>query len=381
MRITAAVTETVGGPFVLGELEVGELRADEVLVDISAAGICHTDLICRDGWIPVPLPAVLGHEGAGVVRAVGAAVSKVAVGERVGLTFDSCGVCPCCLRAKPSYCHDFFAHNFAATRAADESSALSRGEEVVNGHFFGQSSFATSSVARERNVVGIESHIPLEIAAPFGCGIQTGAGAVLNTLAVAPGSSVAVFGTGAVGIAAILAAVIAGASTIIGIDLRPARLELASELGATHVIDARSADAVEEILRLTGHGVDYALETTAVPAVVRNAVDCLAPLGTACVIGAPKQGSEVALDVNKILTGGRTLRGVVEGDSVPALFIPALIRYWEQGRFPVERLISYYDFDAIEQAAADAASGAVIKPVLRMSATRNAMSAERPQEN
>jgi aryl-alcohol dehydrogenase len=368
MRITAAVTETTGGPFVLGELELGELRPDEVLVDISAAGICHTDLICRDQWIPVPLPAVLGHEGAGVVRAVGAGVSKVAVGERVGLTFDSCGSCPCCLRAKPSYCHRFFEHNFAATRPDDETSVLSRDDEIVGGHFFGQSSFATASVARERNVVGIQSHIPLEIAAPFGCGIQTGAGAVLNTLAVPPGASLAVFGTGAVGIAAVLAGVIAGAATIIGVDLLPARLALAGELGATHTIDARTADPVEEIMRLTGHGVEFALETTGVPSVLRSAVDCLAPLGTVCVIGAPRQGTEVALDVNTILTGGRTVRGVVEGDSVPQLFLPALIRHWEQGRFPVERLMTFYDFDAIEQAAADAQSGATIKPVLRMRA-------------
>jgi aryl-alcohol dehydrogenase len=367
VRITAAVTETAGGPFVLSELELGELRADEVLVSIAAAGVCHTDLICRDQWIPVPLPAVLGHEGAGVVRAVGAGVTRVAVGERVGLTFDSCGACPCCLRAKPSYCHSFFAHNFAASRPADESSALSRGEEYIGGHFFGQSSFATASVARERNVVGIASHIPLDVAAPFGCGIQTGAGAVLNTLEVPPGASLAVFGTGAVGIAAVLAAVIAGASTIIGVDLLPARLELAAELGATHTIDASSVDAVEQILRLTGHGVDFALETTGVPAVLRSAVDCLAPMGTAAVIGAPAQGAEVSLDVNAVLTGGRTVRGVVEGDSVPQLFVPALIRYWEQGRFPVERLITHYDFDAIEQAAADAQAGRTIKPVLRMS--------------
>jgi aryl-alcohol dehydrogenase len=366
VTITAAVTEEQGGPFVLSQLELGELRDDEVLVDVSAAGICHTDLICRDQWIPVPLPAVLGHEGAGVVRAVGAAVTKIHVGERVGLTFDSCGVCPCCLMAKPSYCHQFFERNFAAERA-DGTTALMRGEQAVHSHFFGQSSFATAAIARERNVVGIESSIPLTIAAPFGCGIQTGAGAVLNTLAVASGSSLAVFGTGAVGLAAVLAAVIAGASTIMCIDLNPARLELARELGATDVIDARTTEAVAEIGRLTGHGADFSLDTTGVPEVLRSAVECLTPLGTAGVIGAPKLGTDVSLDVNHILTGGRIVRGVVEGDSVPALFLPELIRHWERGRFPVERLITEYDFDAIEQAAADAQAGRTIKPVLRMS--------------
>ena len=366
MRITAAVTEAQGAPFVLSELELEEPRDDEVLVAVSAAGICHTDLICRDQWLPVPLPAVLGHEGAGVVRSVGAAVTKVHVGERVGLTFDSCGVCACCLRAKPSYCHLFFEHNFAAERA-DGTTALTRGEQEIHSHFFGQSSFATAAIARERNVVGIESSIPLTIAAPLGCGIQTGAGAVLNTLTLPSGSSLAVFGTGAVGLAAVLAAVIAGASTIICVDLHPARLELARELGATHVIDPHTTDAAEEIGRLTRHGVDFSLDTTGVPAVLRSAVECLTPLGTAGVIGAPRLGTDVSLDVNQLMTGGRTVRGVVEGDSVPALFLPALIQHWEQGRFPVERLITEYDFDEIEQAAADAQAGRTIKPVLRMS--------------
>jgi aryl-alcohol dehydrogenase len=369
MRVTAAVTEVRGGPFTLTELELGELRDDEVLVDISAAGICHTDLICRDQWLPVPLPAVLGHEGAGVVRAVGAAVSTVHVGERVGLTFDSCGRCPCCLRAKPSYCHHFFEHNFAAARVTDGSTALTRdGGEEVHSHFFGQSSFATAAIAHERNVVGIESHIPLLTVAPFGCGIQTGAGAVLNTLQLPAGSTLAVFGTGAVGIAAILAAVIAGAAQIIGVDRNPQRLELARELGATDTIDARTEDPLAEILRLTGHGADFCLETTGVPEVLRSAVLSLTPLGTAGVIGAPSLGTEVSLDVNQILTGGRIVRGVVEGDSVPALFVPQLIRHWEQGRFPVERIITHYDFDAIDEAAADAQAGRVIKPVLRMAA-------------
>jgi aryl-alcohol dehydrogenase len=366
MTATAAVTEHEGGEFVLSDVEIGELRDDEVLIDVSAAGICHTDLICRDQWIPVPLPAVLGHEGAGVVKAVGAAVTQIHVGERVGMTFDSCAACPSCLAAKPSYCHRFFEHNFAASRPADASTAISRGGEEIHSHFFGQSSFATLAVARERNVVGIESAIPLDVAAPFGCGLQTGAGAVLNTLAVPAGASLVVFGTGAVGIAAILAGAIAGAAPIIGVDRVAARLELARELGATHTINAVDVDVLDEIKVITPGGVDFALETTGVPAVLRSAVDCLTPRGTAGVIGAPRLGTEVALDVNVILTGGRVVRGVVEGDSVPQLFLPALIRYWEQGRFPVERLIRHYDFDQINEAARDAEEGRVIKPVLRM---------------
>ena len=362
MKATAAVTESTSAPFELRELELGELRADEVLVKVAASGICHTDLICRDQWYPVPLPAVLGHEGAGIVEAVGPAVTKVVPGDRVGMTFDSCGRCRTCQTGKPSYCHAFFEHNFASSRPEDGTSVFG----AVHAHFFGQSSFATHSVASERSVVKIDSEIPLEIAAPFGCGIQTGAGAVLNSLAVPAGSSLAVFGTGTVGIAAILAGLVAGCTTIIGIDINPSRLALAAELGATDLVDARDTDAVEAVKAITGGGVDFSLETTGSPAVLRDCVDCLTPLGVAGVIGAPAFGTEVTLDVNTILTGGRVVRGIVEGDSVPDIFLPRLIRLWEQGRFPVERLMTFYDFDEIERAAHDAETGETIKAVLRM---------------
>ena len=226
MKITAAVVERAGAPFVLQELELGELRDDEVLVKNAASGICHTDLICRDQLYPVPLPAVLGHEGAGVVEAVGRSVTAFAPGDRVGMSYDSCGHCPTCSKALGVYCHAFFEHNFAASRPADGSSALSRDGEAVHAHFFGQSSFATHSVARERNIVALDDAIPFDVAAPFGCGIQTGAGAVLNVMRPPAGSSIAVFGAGAVGLAAVMAAQIAGCTTIIAIDIRPNRLEL-----------------------------------------------------------------------------------------------------------------------------------------------------------
>ena len=367
MRIIAAVTERISQPFALQELELGELRPDEVLVRVAAAGICHTDLIVRDQWYPVPLPAVLGHEGAGVVEQTGNGVTKVAVGDRVGMTFDSCGRCQTCQVGQPSYCHTFFEHNFASSRPVDGTSVLSRDGELIHAHFFGQSSFATHAVARERNVVRIDSPISFEVVAPFGCGIQTGAGAVLNSLRVPAGSSVAVLGTGTVGLAAVMAAVVAGATTIVGVDLHPARLELARELGATHVVNAREQDAVEAIREITGGGADFSLETTGVPQVLRQGVDCTTPTGTCGVIGAPAFGTEVSLDVNTILTGGRVVRGIVEGDSVPDLFLPRLVRFWEQGRFPAERLITTYDFDNINEAAHDAETGKTVKAVLRMS--------------
>jgi len=365
VKTRAAVTESKEAPFAVQELELGELRPDEVLVEVAASGICHTDLICRDQWVPVPLPAVLGHEGAGTVLEVGDAVTHLAAGDRVGMTFNSCGRCPMCHRGQSTYCHDIFGRNFAAARP-DGTSAYARGDEVVHGHFFGQSSFATHAVATSRNVIKLPDGVPFEIAAPFGCGIQTGAGGVLNALRPPVGSSLVVTGTGAVGLAAVLGAVIAGCGTIIGVDIRPNRLELAREFGATHVLDASSGDFGAEIRRITGGGAEYAVETTGVPAVLRTAFEALAPRGELGVIGAPPFGTEVSLEVQSILSVGRSIRGIVEGDSVPELFLPMLIDLWQQGRFPVDRMMVNYDFDRINEAAHDAETGATIKPVLVM---------------
>jgi aryl-alcohol dehydrogenase len=365
MRIRAAVTETKGAPFAIEELELAELQPDEVLVEVAASGICHTDLICRDQWLPVPLPAVLGHEGAGTVKAVGSSVTHVAPGDRVGMTFNSCGRCRTCLRGKSTYCHDFFARNFASSRP-DGTSALSRQGGSVHAHFFGQSSFATHSVATSRNVVKLPDGIKFEVAAPFGCGIQTGAGGVLNVMRPPAGSSLVVTGTGAVGLSAVMAGVVAGCATIVGVDIKPKRLELARELGATHVIDASGVDVAEAIRRATGGGADYALETTGAPAVLRAAFDGLAPTGEVGVIGAPPFGTEVALDMNSFLAFGRVVRGIVEGESVPELFLPSLIDLWQRGRFPVDRMMVNYDFDRINEAVHDAEEGTTIKPVLVM---------------
>jgi aryl-alcohol dehydrogenase len=363
VRIQAAVTEELGAAFAVQPVDIQDPEAREVRVRVAAAGICHTDLIVRDQWYPVPLPAVLGHEGAGVVERVGSAVTKVAPGDHVAMSFGSCGTCVSCLTGRPSYCLGFFEFNFAATRP-DGTTALSREGEPVHSHFFGQSCFATHCMATERNVVKLDEDIAFELIAPFGCGVQTGAGAILNALRPPAGAAVAVFGTGTVGLAAIMAATITGATTIVAVDLNPERLSLARELGATHTVDAGAEDVAAAIAAIGG--ADYALETTGSAPVLRTAVDCTTPTGITGVIGAPAFGTEVSLDVNTILIGGRSVRGIVEGDSVPDIFIPRLIELWRAGRFPVDRIIAGYDFDDIEHAAADAEAGAVVKAVLRM---------------
>ena len=365
MKVTAAIVHEEAQPFSVEDLELEEPRADEVLVRIVATGMCHTDVIVRDQWYPVPLPAVLGHEGAGVVERAGEGVIKVQPGDHVVLSFASCGECPNCLSGWPTYCLNFYDQNFGGSRP-DGSNALSKEGDAVHGRFFGQSSFASYAVAAERSVVKVREDVPLEMLGPLGCGVQTGAGSVLNTLRPEAGSSIVVFGTGAVGMSAIMAAAIAGCTTIIGIDVKLSRLELARELGATHTINGAETDVIEEIGGITGGGANYSLETTAVPAVFRQAVDCLAPIGVCGLVGAAPLGTEASLDMNNILIPGRTVRGIVEGDSVPDIFIPRLIELYDKGRFPFDRLIEFYDLQEINQAASDAEEGTTIKPVIQM---------------
>ncbi len=346
-------------------LDLEEPRDDEILVRVVATGVCHTDIAMRDRTFPVPQPVVLGHEGAGIVERVGSGVSAVAPGDHVVMSYNSCGTCPSCAAHAATYCYDFFGRNFAATRP-DGSTSLSAAGSAVHSNFFGQSSFANFALCRERNVVKVAPDLPLDILGPLACGFQTGAGAVMNALQVGPGQSFAVFGSGSVGLSAVMAARAAGAATIVAVDVNPARLALALELGATHTVHARAGDPSAAIVKLTGAGVDFALEATGIPAVIRQAVESLAPRGVCGIVGAGPVGSEVTLDVLHIMTAGRTLRGIVEGDAAPQTFIPQLIELYRAGRFPFDRLIRFYPFDQLNAAIADSESGTVVKAVVRM---------------
>lgn len=367
MEIEAAVVNEEGGPFEIETLELEEPRTDEVLVRIVGAGVCHTDMIVRDQWYPTPLPAVLGHEGSGVVEAVGANVTEVKAGDRVVLSFDYDDECRHCRDGVPAYCEEFFAYNFGGARP-DGSSPLSRSGESIHARFFGQSSFATHAMATERNVVPVNDDVPLELLGPLGCGIQTGAGGVMNSLAAEPGSSIAVFGAGSVGLSAIMAADLVGCTDIIAVEVREHRREQASQLGATATVDPDAVDdPIDHIRQSTGGGVDYAVETTGVVDVAEQAVDVLTQRGTLGIIGAPPLGTEASYDVNDLLVNGRTITGIVEGDSDPKTFIPTLIELYRRGKFPFDELVTYYDFEEIEQAVKDSEDGESIKPILRVS--------------
>ena len=364
MKIEAAVSR-VGQPHpVIETLDIEEPRAGEILVRIVATGICHTDLKVHAGQgARTPLPAVLGHEGAGVVECIGEGVRTVAVGDRVVLSGSSCGVCPSCLHSFPSYCLEMLRRNFSGSRL-DGSSPLSLGGERIHAHFFGQSSFARYAIAGERSAVKVAADVPLELLGPLGCGILTGAGAVLNAFSVGAGDSLAVFGSGGVGLAAIMAARLVGVSRIIAIDRVPRRLELARELGATHTLDATHGDTVAAIREITGHGADFSFNTTLAPEVFTQALECLAMRGTAGFVAAPLGEWRPAMF--PMLAGGRRLQGIVGGDAAPQLAIPMLIDYYRQGRFAFDRLVRFYRFEEIATAFRDMEHGECVKPVLRM---------------
>ncbi|MBC7227379.1 MAG: NAD(P)-dependent alcohol dehydrogenase [Thermoflexales bacterium] len=365
MKVKAAVIFETGGDFQIEELELDEPRDDEVLVRVVASGICHTDLGARAGHLPIPAPpSVFGHEGAGVVEKVGARVTKVRPGDHVVMTWDYCGTCSACKAGKVLYCLNFFLHNFHGARP-DGSVTLHKDGQAVHGSFFCQSSFATFALANERNVVKVPKDVPLDVLAPMGCGVMTGAGAVINSLQAGPGDSIAVFGIGTVGMSAILAAVVCGCTTIIAVDVNPERLAIARELGATHTVNAAEVNPVEAIREMTGGGAQFTLECVGNPKVLRQAVDSLPRLGVCGLIGVVPPGTEVALDMD-LLMNGRTVRGILGGDAIPDLFIPRLVELYRQGRFPFDRLITYYPFEEINRAVQDMEAGRVIKPVLRM---------------
>jgi aryl-alcohol dehydrogenase len=360
MKINAAVVRDTGKPLSIEELELAEPRPDEVRVRMVASGICHTDSTARNGAYPIEWPAVLGHEGAGIVEAVGSSVTSVVAGDHVVMAPASCGTCKQCRRGEMAYCEHYIAINLSGRRTA-----LSSDGESVASHFFGQSSFSTHANVLERCVVKVDPDVPLEMLAPLGCGLQTGAGAVLNDLRPEAATSLAVIGTGAVGSAAIMAAKIAGCTTVIAVDLHDNRLETALELGATHTVNSAETDMLEELKRITGgSGVDYIVDTTSVPSVLRQAAQALAFRGTLVAVGNTTFGTEAPFEIGESQVKGWTFRMNVQGSSVYQVFIPRLIELWKQGRFPYDKLVKTYPFADINQGFEDSANGSTIKPIV-----------------
>lgn len=361
MKTRAAVVGEKSGRFEISEVDLADLHDDEVLVRVVGVGVCHTDLICRDQLYPIRFPALFGHEGSGVVEKVGARVTKLRSGDHVVMSYRACGGCPSCRKGDPTHCANIFGYNFAGVRADGSATVHHKGTPIF-ANFFNQSSFAAYALANEANTVKVPKDVPLELLGPLGCGIQTGAGAVMNALRPSAGSSIAVFGCGSVGLAAIMAANAVGCTSIVAVEPNPARRDLARELGATLALDPHEVAVVEEIQKQGG--MDFSLECTGIPNVFRQAVDCLAVPGVCALVGAPPLGTEVTLDMNSIMFG-RTVMGVIEGQSVPDDFIPRLIELYRRGLLPLEKVVKYYGLDEINQAVSDSENGRVVKAILR----------------
>ena len=358
MKVRAAVAYEGRDALSIEDLDLSDPGPDGILVRIVGVGLCHTDVKAREG-MGVPKPIVLGHEGAGVVERIGERVTNVKPGDHVVLTYDSCGACAACAGGNPAYCEHTRALNFTDGRV-DEPGYFRKGSELIHGHFFRQSSFATYAVSRERNTVRVRKDAPLEILGVLGCGVQTGAGAVINSLATQAGSSIAIFGAGPVGLSAVMGGVVCGCSKIIAVDVLESRLLMAKQLGATHtVLAGAKVKIAEEIRAIVPGGVAYAFDTTARSGSFQQAIAALAAKGHFGFCAIPEDG----LNLSVVMFGGISVRGIVQGDSIPHEFIPRLIDLHMQGRFPFDKLVTKYPFEKINEAIADQARGRVVKPV------------------
>lgn len=367
MKIDAYVVEGVNAPFVREELELDPPGPGEVLVRVVATGVCHTDLNTQSGDVPLPLPGILGHEGSGVVEALGEGVTDFEIGDHVVMGWPYCGECRNCVRGEHRYCERIGealcgGHRLRGPLAGTSAYHRANGGPI-SGHFFGQSSFANYSIADASSLVKVDKDIPLELLGPLACGITTGAGAVFNTAQPEPGESVVIFGAGAVGLAAVMAAATTAAATIIAVDLHDSRLELATEFGATHTINSKHEDAIARILEICGGPANYVIDCTGSVKVIEMAAEAVGMLGTLILIGGAPAEARVSFDHLRTLWGQRIV-GTLGGGSTSRQLIPGLLALYKRGRFPFDRLVKTYSFDDIDTAIAEAGSGATVKAVL-----------------
>jgi Zn-dependent alcohol dehydrogenase len=323
-----------------------------------------------DGMLPISTPAVLGHEGAGLVLAVGAGVSHVSKGDKVLLSINVCQKCPNCLAGHPNYCDQGMPRNFGGCRVSDGSTTMSIDGETEDekvscfSSFFGQSSFSRHAVVDQSCVVKVPQDTDLRLFAPLGCGISTGVGSVLNTLDLKEGSSLAVFGVGSVGLSAVMAGKLRKAGTIIAIDLNPHRLEVAKKLGATHIVDGSSADVVAEVKKQVPNGANHAVDCTGAARVIETMMECLAVRGRAAQVGLTAPDKTVPIKILQHLLRGQEYVGCAGGDCVPSKMLPYLMEQQQAGNFPLDEIVSYYDAKDYEKAFEDSRSGRAIKAVL-----------------
>ncbi|KAK1492748.1 AreB protein [Colletotrichum tamarilloi] len=369
----AYVVDKLNADFELVPIILDEIRPNEVLVEMKYSGVCHTDIVTQQGGLPfVEFPAIFGHEGAGVVRDIGrdVKIKDLAIGDAVLLSFNHCGSCKTCTSGHSALCPESSMININSVRVSDRSTParLASDGRAVRSQFFGQSSFCKMSVVNEKSVVRCPPSAVehMGVYAPLGCGLQTGAGTVMNVVKPGKEDSIIIFGLGSVGLAALMAAHYLETGQIIAVDIVPERLVLAKELGATHTINSREcSDVVQEIKKISNGGPTFAVECTGILKVIEDMIACIGPLGTAVQVGVPPPGAIIKLDPQEFLIGNKKYVGVIEGDAVPAEFIPKLISMHQEGRFPIDKLAGFYPASQLNHAIQEMAAGKVIKPVIQ----------------
>ncbi|MGI9219610.1 MAG: zinc-binding dehydrogenase [Woeseiaceae bacterium] len=365
MKSRAAVLFEAGQKLEVCEVDVQDPQPGEVLIELAAAGVCHTDLHVMSGDIGTPLPAILGHEGAGIVRDVGAGVTSVQPGDHViPLWRLSCGDCEYCNGGRPALCA-VGTEVRSTGRLLDGSSRFSLdGKEIK--HFCGVSSFSHYSVLPEDSVLKIADDLPLELAALMGCAVITGVGSVIHAAAVKKGSAVAVFGAGGVGVNVIQGAVLAEADMIVAVDRYDSKLEQAKQFGATHTVNATDGDAAEKVRELTGgKGVDYAFEAVGLPITIQQAYDCLGKRGIAMVVGIPPAGTEVTINSSMLVYEERVLAGSLYGSAAPREDIPRIVDWYRSGKLELDKLLTNsYPIEEINEAYDALQSGETLRSVV-----------------
>jgi len=361
----AAVLEAPGKDFVVETVQLAPPGPSEVLVRIEASGVCHSDWNAASGASATPMPAVLGHEGAGVVESVGSAVTRVSPGDKVVLSWlPTCGVCPACMKGDLSLCANSTTYMGQGALPSGEVRLSRNGSPLY--HYSYLSTFARYCVVDERSCVPLANDADLEVACLVGCAVTTGVGAVFNKAKVEPGASVVIFGGGGVGLSALMAARFAGAGTVVVVDPVASKRELADELGATATLEGKDGDIAEQLRALCGGGVDYAIEAAGLPALARIAFDAIRPGGMVVLVGVPADGEMVSFPGNVLVRSEKIVTGTFYGSARCALDMPLIMRLYAQGKFPLDRFISErYPLEGVNEAFAAMLEGRVVRAVLK----------------
>ena len=360
MKIKAAVHRALHQPLAIEDVDIADPGPEEVLVKTAACGVCRSDLHALHGAIPAATPGILGHEPAGIVLAVGERVRHLAPGDHViACTSMFCGSCAQCIQGRPHLCID----RGACLRGEDEAPRISAGGEAI-GQFADLGAFAEAMLLHYRAVVKIDKDIPLDRAALVGCAVTTGVGAALNTAQVAPGSTVAVFGAGGVGTSVMQGARIAGARQIIAVDLRDEKLANAEKFGATDLINSSKTDPVKAIKKLTRGGADYAFEVVGIPQLLEQAFYCLAPHGTAVLVGAIPVGEKVSVNAAHFFAEKRII-GCMMGSNRFTIDAPHYLDLYRQGRLDLDSMVTRHEpLERVGEAFAAMEAGEVTRTVL-----------------